>query len=301
MVELGEMCVKKVLILLFCTSLILLGCSNASSNENSQEKSTESAEKKKARDFLVMIFDDTFKKMTSEISNFTSAYFKPLYDDGKSVNLMDYIEANKQLKKAVETEKKHMDELQKDLDLSEYENQDEVSDILQLQMDLIESANAYSLATENWITAEGENSKKYLDEAYNAIEEFGNKSEEYSGIIDKYNSEILSKTELGSNSGDNKTEIRLTSEEKDGTHYWKGNNELVTGHDWISLTEEEKKKLILLDKEHLDSSLNITLEKSSEEYVELMNNYFSDEPKLDDTIKDVLTNYTIEDIQNKNQ
>ncbi|WP_283746226.1 hypothetical protein [Bacillus cereus] len=94
-------------------------------------------------------------------------------------------------------------------------------------------------------------------------------------------------------------EIKLTNKKEDGMHFWKGEKEIITGHDWMALSDTEKTKLIQLSIDHIQSDGVVKLKKSNQEYVNLLNKYLSDNSKQNEKIKDIFANIMLEDIQNK--
>ncbi|EJR13197.1 hypothetical protein LKL81_11205 [Bacillus paranthracis] len=94
-------------------------------------------------------------------------------------------------------------------------------------------------------------------------------------------------------------EIKLTNKQEDGMHFWKAEKEIITGHDWMALSDTEKTKLIQLSMDHIQSDGVVKLKKSNQEYVNLLNKYFSDNSKRNEKIKDIFANIMLEDIQNK--
>ncbi|MGR0330350.1 hypothetical protein ACUU9X_20380 [Bacillus cereus] len=94
-------------------------------------------------------------------------------------------------------------------------------------------------------------------------------------------------------------EIKLTNKQEDGMHFWKGEKEIITGHDWMALSDTEKTKLIQLSIDHIQSDGVVKLKKSNQEYVNLLNKYLSDNSKRNEKIKDIFANIMLEDIQNK--
>jgi len=51
--------------------------------------------------------------------------------------------------------------------------------------------------------------------------------------------------------------------------------------------------------DHIQSDGVVKLKKSNQEYVNLLNTYFSDNSKRNEKIKDIFANIMLEDIQNK--
>lgn len=79
-----------------------------------------------------------------------------------------------------------------------------------------------------------------------------------------------------SDNEDTTNKIRVTYKNNDGRHLWKGKKEIITGYDWMSLNEKEKLKLVQLEKDRLESKVILKFEKSTQEYVDSLNNYFSE-------------------------
>lgn len=93
-------------------------------------------------------------------------------------------------------------------------------------------------------------------------------------------------------------EIKVIQNEVDGEHYWKGQKELINGYDWMALSEKEKFVLIMLCINKLESSTSVITKRNIEEYVEEINDYYQEQVKQNETIKDVKTNILIEEIKN---
>lgn len=94
-------------------------------------------------------------------------------------------------------------------------------------------------------------------------------------------------------------EIKLTNKQEDGIHFWKGEKEIITGNDWMALSDTEKAKLIQLSIEHIQSDRVVKLKRNNQEYVNLLNKYCSDSFKQNEKIKDIFANIMLKDIQNK--
>ncbi|HHT7010605.1 hypothetical protein BCPR1_20880 [Bacillus paranthracis] len=94
-------------------------------------------------------------------------------------------------------------------------------------------------------------------------------------------------------------EIKLTNKQEDGIHYWKDEQEIITGNDWMALSDTEKAKLIQLSIEHIQSDRVVKLKRNNQEYVDLLNKYFNDSSKQNEKIKDIFANIMLKDIQNK--
>jgi hypothetical protein len=174
---------KKILLLISSLIIILVGCTN-----NSSDVSETIEGEKDVTELLEVIYDDSFEKMTSEVYNFTQDYFKPLYIDKEGISITGYPEGMIKLRRAIENTRQYSNNLESEIVISEFENQDEVTNILQLQKDLINSAYDYVISFENWVIAEGEEKhKSALKEAYDSLTTYGMKGEEYTNIFEKYN------------------------------------------------------------------------------------------------------------------
>lgn len=93
--------------------------------------------------------------------------------------------------------------------------------------------------------------------------------------------------------------ITMTRSEEDGHHYWKGEQEIINGQDWTKLNEDEKLQLISLAIEQIESSGIVKTEKMRVEYANLINDYFQDQAKTNESISEVLINLLLEEINPK--
>lgn len=88
--------------------------------------------------------------------------------------------------------------------------------------------------------------------------------------------------------------------ETDGQHFWKGEKEIVIGNDWNALGEEEKVQLIELAIKQIETSGIVKTEKSSKEYVNILDEYFQNIANQSLEIKEVISNILIQEIQSRN-
>lgn len=74
-------------------------------------------------------------------------------------------------------------------------------------------------------------------------------------------------------------QITMKKNQEDGISYWKGNQEIRTGEDWVTLTTEEKLQIIQLTTERLASSTDvpIPINSSNEEYFLVVDIYLQTE------------------------
>ncbi|MFC4025202.1 hypothetical protein ACFOUV_15510 [Oceanobacillus longus] len=91
-------------------------------------------------------------------------------------------------------------------------------------------------------------------------------------------------------------EIKITKSKEEGTRYWKGEDEIETGHDWVALTEAEKKILMQEDINKLDQIID--LEYTVDKYVLLIDEYFSVNGQQNDSLNDAIIEAISEDIFN---
>lgn len=94
-------------------------------------------------------------------------------------------------------------------------------------------------------------------------------------------------------------EIKLTNKKEDGMHFWKGEKEIITVHDWMALGDTEKPKLIQLSIGYIQSDGVVKLKKSNQEYVNLLNEYISDSSDRNEKINVIFANIMLVDIQIK--
>lgn len=52
-----------------------------------------------------------------------------------------------------------------------------------------------------------------------------------------------------------------TNKQEDGMHFWKAEKEIITGHDWMALSDTEKTKLIQLSMDHIQSDGVVKLKR----------------------------------------
>lgn len=105
--------------------------------------------------------------------------------------------------------------------------------------------------------------------------------------------------EIDTSDTDNIIPITMTRSEEDGNRYWKGEQEIINGQHWIKLNEDEKFQLISLAIEQIESSGIVKTEKMRVDYVNLINDYFQEQTKINESISDVLINLLLEEINPK--
>ncbi|MEY2369873.1 hypothetical protein [Lysinibacillus capsici] len=134
----------------------------------------------------------------------------------------------------------------------------------------------------------------FIDIFFKGLETYNQAFKKFELLGETYEKEYIGNS-VDANISD---KISITKSEKDGIHYWKGEQEIADGEDWNMLNEDEKIQLIMLDIEQTEASGIVETKKLSADYVELLNNYFKEQTNLKDNIKDVFTEILIDEIKN---
>ncbi|WP_233879903.1 hypothetical protein [Virgibacillus halodenitrificans] len=194
---------KRILLLLSILIIILVGCSDKNDASITPEK------KRDLTYLLEIIYDDTFKEMTSEVYTFTQGYFQPLYINKEGIDILGYTNAIILLRRSIDNASTYLED--KDIKLGEFENEDEAAKVLRLHKELIDSAYDYALLFEDWIISdELEQRQIALSEAYDSLITYKKKAEDYTKIYEEFNFKEIPKIVTGLDIG-NKTEDNNSS------------------------------------------------------------------------------------------
>lgn len=147
----------------------------------------------------------------------------------------------------------------------------------------------------SFFESQSQDANTFIDIFFKGLETYNQAFKKIEMVGETYEQEYIGNA-IDTNVSD---EISITKSEKDGIHYWKGEQEIVDGEDWNMLNEDEKIQLIMLDLEQTEASGIVETNKLSADYVELLNNYFKEQTNLKDSIKDVFTEILIAEIKNK--
>lgn len=147
----------------------------------------------------------------------------------------------------------------------------------------------------SFFESQSQDGNTFIDIFFKGLETYNQALKKFEMVGETYEQEYIGNA-VDTNVSD---KISITKSEKDGIHYWKGEQEIVDGEDWNMLNEDEKNQLIMLDIEQTEASGIVETNKLSADYVELLNNYFKEQTNLKDSIKDVFSEILIDEIKNK--